>query len=172
MLPPHPLPDAYWAGPRLLAGPWPGADEREAQKARLRTLIDSGARCFIDLTAPGEFSSYRIALERLLPSGDESVYVQVPMLNGSAPGEHTARLVLDMIDASIRAERGVYVHCAGGLGRTGTIVGCWMIRHGMVSTADVVAKLLELRQGQPHGDRPSPETPPQHAFLRKWSKDR
>ena len=83
-----PLPDMYWPGPRLLAGPAPGHAEREAQKARLRALLDAGIRCVVDLTTPGEIPSYRVALDRLVPAGEEAVYLQVPISNGTAPGRH------------------------------------------------------------------------------------
>jgi protein tyrosine phosphatase len=56
-----------------------------------------------------------------------------------------AQNVLDFIDAELAAERPVYVHCFGGIGRTGTVVGCWMIRHGLASKGDVTRVLARLR---------------------------
>jgi len=32
--------------------------------------------------------------------------------------------ILDTIDAALSAKRIVYVHCWGGVGRTGTVIGC------------------------------------------------
>jgi hypothetical protein len=165
-----PLPDTYWAGARLLAGPAPSHAERKTQKARLRALLDAGVRCFIDLTTPAEIPVYRVAAQRLATTGDEPAYVQVPILDGTAPNAHTAKLVLDVIDASVRADRAVYVHCLGGLGRTGTLVGCWLVRHGLVDPSRAIECLSELRRGQPNGERPSPETPAQRALLRSWRR--
>ena len=38
--------------------------------------------------------------------------------------------ILDAIDAALRDGKTVYVHCWGGVGRTGTVIGCWLVRHG------------------------------------------
>ena len=37
---------------------------------------------------------------------------------------------LDAIDSAISDGNTVYVHCWAGVGRTGTVVGCWLVRHG------------------------------------------
>ena len=37
---------------------------------------------------------------------------------------------LDAIDAELAAGGLVYVHCWAGCGRTGVVVGCWLVRHG------------------------------------------
>src|SRR6476661_8703202 len=51
----------------------------------------------------------------------------------SVPSEPLMRATLDHIDAELAANRGVYVHCFGGIGRTGTVIGCWLLRHGLAS---------------------------------------
>jgi protein-tyrosine phosphatase len=154
----------------LLAGPAPSHTDREVQKARLRALLDAGVRCFVDLTTPAEIPVYRVAAERLAAAGDEPAYLQIPVPNGTAPNAHTAKLVLDVIDVSVRADRAVYVHCLGGLGRTGTLVGCWLVRHGLADPSNAIERLSELRRGQPSCERPSPETPEQRRLLHSWRR--
>ena len=39
--------------------------------------------------------------------------------------------ILDDVDAALADGGAVYVHCWGGIGRTGTVVGCWLVRHGL-----------------------------------------
>jgi protein-tyrosine phosphatase len=39
--------------------------------------------------------------------------------------------VLDLIDEELAAGGVVFVHCWAGCGRTGVVVGCWLVRHGM-----------------------------------------
>ena len=60
----------------------------------------------------------------------------------------------------------VYVHCYGGIGRTGTVVGCWLIEQGAAGD-DPIATIAELRANI-RFRRPSPETREQVAFVRGW----
>jgi hypothetical protein len=65
--------------------------------------------------------------------------------------------ILDDIDEA-RARGGTaYVHCWGGVGRTGTVIGCWLMRHAL-DGGDPIARIAVLRAAVA-GERPSPETP-------------
>ena len=79
---------------------------------------------------------------------------------------------LDAIDDHIRDGKGIaYVHCWGGIGRTGTIIGCWLARHGY--TGEAALRLLsELYQTNPKSQRRphSPETKEQRAYIRNWQE--
>ena len=57
------------------------------------------------------------------------------------------RRILDALDTYLEQDRKVYVHCWGGSGRTGTIIGCWIRRHGLAGQHEVLDCLHELRQG-------------------------
>ena len=46
------------------------------------------------------------------------------------PFDNTAVGYGAAIDEAMSAGKAVYVHCWGGVGRTGTVVGCWLVRHG------------------------------------------
>jgi protein-tyrosine phosphatase len=78
------------------------------------------------------------------------------------------REILDMIDGEMENGRPVYVHCLGGIGRTGTVVGCWLARHGIASGEAVLDRIAELRRNDPSADVPSPETRQQRNFVRTW----
>ena len=79
--------------------------------------------------------------------------------------------ILDDIDEARGTGGGTaYVHCWGGVGRTGTVVGCWLVRHGL-DRGDAVATIAALRAGLP-GARPSPETAAQVALIRSWRPGR
>ncbi len=63
----------------------------------------------------------------------------------------------------------MYVHCWGGIGRTGTVVGSWLVRHGVMAPEQALDLLTELRASdRGAGHRRSPETPEQRAFVRRW----
>ena len=67
------------------------------------------------------------------------------------------RAILDRIDAELADGQVVYVHCWGGHGRTGTVVGCWLVRRGAVPKA-ALARIAELRRDVPDAAwMPSPE---------------
>ena len=64
------------------------------------------------------------------------------------------------------ASRPVYVHCWGGVGRTGTIIGCWLVMQG-ISGDGAIRRIAELRAGMPDSGRRSPETNEQRRLVRK-----
>ena len=71
---------------------------------------------------------------------------------------------LDAIDEAIESGETVYVHCFGGIGRTGTVVGCYLVRHGMTGV-EALDQIAQLRQGTPEGWQVSPETEEQREMV-------
>ena len=88
--------------------------------------------------------------------------------------------ILDAIDDDLAGGHNVYVHCWGGVGRTGTVVGCWLIRHGYATADDVLEMISDLRIGDagrgpnagPREARVSPETLDQVDFVVGWEQGR
>jgi len=160
-----PLPHeyCYWLLPgRVLAGEHPGARGSAALMAqRLRLLEACGVGCIIDLTTPADpLPHYRpLAAQRLsFPIGDFSV-----------PAAATMRAALDAIAAALDAGTGVYLHCRAGIGRTGTVAGCWLVEQGL--EPGQALKLLQRKfqaSGQSSSGRTTPETDAQHAFVAHW----
>jgi hypothetical protein len=161
--------DAYWAAPRLLAGPLPTAPDREGLRTSVRGLLEAGVRTVIDLRTAAEPPGIRSLFEKLA-SDDVAAWASFPILNGAAPTSALLELILDTIDAQIARERGVYVHCAGGRGRTGTVIACWWIRHGLFESEQALEELEQRRQGLPNGHMPSPETSAQFRLVRSWRR--
>ena len=99
-------------------------------------------------------------------------YERHPIVDLSVPRcpQQMAR-ILDAIDVAMRDGKTVYVHCWGGVGRTGIVVGCWLVRHGR--TGDVALyQIAEWWQGvEKVYRRPiSPETSEQHQYVRDWTE--
>jgi len=69
------------------------------------------------------------------------------------------------------AVRGVFVHCWGGVGRTGTVVGCWHVARG--TTADeALEKIAVARLGTRKAVRESPEMPGQVDMIHEMADRR
>jgi protein-tyrosine phosphatase len=63
------------------------------------------------------------------------------------------------------------VHCWGGKGRTGTVVGCWLMRHGKATSGDVLRTIQQLRKDDPTWFEPSPETERQRWMVKTWKAE-
>ncbi len=74
-------------------------------------------------------------------------------------------VVLDLIEDGL-GRGGVYVHCWGGVGRTGTVVGCLLADQGFGDDA-ALDRLQGLRHGTRKAHRPAPETEAQRGVIRR-----
>ena len=120
----------------------------------------------VDLTHPADSLD---PYERLIGAG--STRVAHPIVDlGTTTIPHMTR-ILDDVDAALEAGGSVYVHCWGGIGRTGTVVGCWLMRHGL-DGGDPLARIADLRRELPAASVPSPETSAQRAMVSAWKRGR
>jgi protein-tyrosine phosphatase len=75
--------------------------------------------------------------------------------------------ILDDIDRLLLTSKMVYLHCHAGLGRTGTVVGCYLARHAMATGQSALDRITHLRRAIPGSGR-SPETKAQADFVVSW----
>jgi len=175
-----PFEDAYWveAG-RLMAGAYPGEYEAALSERRLRGLVQCGIRTFITLMEAREESpdlriepAYGRALERVAQHQRVSVACQrFDIHDMSVPSREQMDAIQSAIEVSLADERPVYVHCWRGRGRTGTVVGAYLIRRGLATPENFVEVIAGLRDGGVHlFPGPSPETDAQVDFVRDWAR--
>lgn len=167
----HPIADSYWVIPNLLlAGEYPGARTEAEARMKLGALLDAGVRAFVDLTEAGEYNlrPYWPLVQQLAAERDVSVtHRRLSIPDMCAPDPAHMAAILNTIDAFVAAGTPVYVHCFGGIGRTGTVVGCHLVRNGAAGAA-ALAEIALRRQGTPDGYRQSPETEEQRKLVLSW----
>jgi hypothetical protein len=169
--PPHGR--SYWVVERRLAGgAYPYQPEPTDGDATLRLLQSVGISAFVDLTQarlPGSWESFLLDYHPSARVMGMEV-VRRPIRDMGVPTVGEAIGTLDEIDRLLDDGHTVYVHCWGGVGRTGLTVGTWLIRHG-VATGDTVLPLLgELRAADKGmGHLAAPQTTEQRAFLRRFA---
>lgn len=170
-----PHPNTYWVpGGRLMAGEYPFTEHLETARPKLRDFVLSGITCFLDLTEEDELDPYEPALREIaLGEGLEIEYHRIPIRDMGIPDQVRMRRILDLIDR-VEARGGIpYVHCWGGIGRTGTVVGCYLIRRGMAPDAALkqVGSLFATMSADKIWRHPegSPQHDDQRDFVLNWS---
>jgi hypothetical protein len=151
-------PAHYAVSDRLRAGAYPGTRDG------VQALEDAGVMLFVDLTETADpLAGYEHHMRRSQRSWH-------PIEDFGTPSVAEMSRILDEVDRELAGGGGVYVHCWGGVGRTGTVIGCWLTRHGL-ERGDAVATLAALRRPVA-GARPSPETGAQIDLVRSWERGR
>jgi hypothetical protein len=167
-----PYADAYWVVPeKLMAGEYPGTPGEENTRKRIQGLLRIGVRTFIDLTQPGD--SYHPYSKLLFAEADE-YGIDVSWKNYSipdlgVPSIPMVKAILDEIDRAMAEQKTTYIHCLAGIGRTGTIVGCYLVRHGH-PVNNVIPFIAALRKDLPTWWCASPEVPEQVDFILNWKE--
>jgi|TARA_B100002052_G_scaffold59532_2_gene52505 hypothetical protein len=166
-----PTPRSYWVIPDLLAaGAYPGkqgSGTKNVIPEVLEQLLESGINTFINLTEDLGGGDKLELYDPFLPSS--CIVDRFPVKDVNIPTPEFMVKILNAIDTYLEGGHVPYIHCWGGIGRTGTAVGCWLIRHGHATPATVIDLLDELRLGDIEaGYRPSPETGDQLDFILDW----
>ncbi|OFY33796.1 MAG: hypothetical protein A2W91_11205 [Bacteroidetes bacterium GWF2_38_335] len=150
----------------------------EASEKKIKNLIECGIRTFINLQGKDEvnfegvpFLNYQAILKKF----EKEYKIKLSFNRLSIPdfgitSTKNMKKILDTIDKSIGQGKPVYVHCWGGIGRTGTVVSCFLLRHGMANHDNVFKMIEYLRRSDPENHRLSPETPEQFEFVKNWKE--
>ena len=168
----RPIQESYWVEPdRLLAGEYPAHFDSEQTRKRIDALLGAGFNTFIDLTKPNETVAYvRLLLDEAKLHEVEVQHYRFAIGDFGLPTPELMTKILDTIDVELEAGRKIYLHCWGGIGRTGTTVGCFLVRRGMTGE-QALRQLAEWWQKVPKSiiHVTSPETREQAEFIRHWA---
>lgn len=171
---------SYWAVPsKLLAGCYPGDQNPAESLKKLQALADCNVSLIVNLMFANEvnaagkrFVDYGPALQEVFTKAGRIIRCKrLPIRNNDVPTTEHMREILDVIDSAIAAGEVVFVHCWGGKGRTGTVIGCYLARHGL-ATGEAALKLLNnLAKTSSYDFGYVPQTPAQCDFVRNWKPE-
>lgn len=192
-----PITYSYWVIPeKVLAGEYPGNQMRKSGIFRvLRTLLDqsiafcrhplegwptdnkrvkkllrAGVTNYLDLTQSDELLPYEALLNReaeLL--GMVINYKRVPIKDQNITTSDEIAKCISFINESIESDNKVYIHCLRGLGRTGMIVGCFLVDKGLTGK-EALKKITYLRKSVLNSFLPSPQNRRQSGVVENWKK--
>ena len=74
-------------------------------------------------------------------------YLHIPTEDLSAPDMEKIDHAVDFIHKRIQSNEPVMVHCAAGIGRTGTVLACYLVKYQKMSFNDAIEKVRKERPG-------------------------
>lgn len=165
-----PLPQSHWViDGEFLAGAYPLELQTSGDRAKpLERLLKAGIDCFINLTAPDECPDYRA----LLP-GDVLHFRKTLAENGLPATPEDMQAIQDLISVQLAAGRRIYLHCRAGIGRTNTVVGCYLVEQGYAGREALDELKRMWQQNALTRSRPEiHEHPEQNEYVIGWPKFR
>jgi hypothetical protein len=171
----RPFDNSYWVIPgKLLAGEYPG--DRDSLRARLKVgeMLNAGFTYFIDLTEVAELKAYdHIVAEEANVRGIEATHRRRAIIDEQVPSQAFMVEILNEIDTALDNGHRVYVHCWGGVGRTGTVIGCYLARK--CGSGELALKQLDSLWRAMSIDKVrrhfcSPHTGEQRKMVKVWSE--
>ena len=122
----------------------------------LAALADQGVGGIVSLT------EHPLNLETVSSNG--FVYLHTPISDFGVPDLEMIETVNAFVDRARSAERGVVIHCGAGMGRTGTLLACYLVHIG-VAADEAMDQVRTQRPG-------SIETPEQENVVKQFEVHR
>ena len=173
---PHAPDKTYWILPgKLMAGAYPAHPKNKEHREIITSLIGCGITDFINLVWDDEtgmggksFRGYINDYRDAVPKRMKPVMHNFPIPDEEVPEEAYMIQILDKVDELLKLGRVPYIHCWGGKGRTGTVVGCWLVRNRYATKEGVLFRLKELTAEQMEFFWHTPNTPEQEEYVTAW----
>jgi atypical dual specificity phosphatase len=119
------------------------------QKSGIRTVLTLTETCL----PPERLEKYGLTAHHL------------PIADMDAPSVAQIDEAVKVLRQEVQNEAPVLVHCAAGLGRTGTILACYLVSEEGFTAEEAIARVRALRPG-------SIETPQQEAVIAEYAQQK
>jgi protein-tyrosine phosphatase len=163
-----PFERSYWIIPgKLLAGEYPAAPNLIESNQKLEGLVRVGIKTVINLTEENEQNRNGIKLfdyDSYLTLSEIEVH-RKSIKDVSIPTKDRMDDIIELIDNELNEDKPVYFHCWGGVGRTGTVLGCYLLHCKMANKGNVFDFINYLKRTSSINHRQSPETEEQRDFV-------
>lgn len=73
-------------------------------------------------------------------------YIHIPIRDFQPPTIDQVKIFVDFTEKMIQENKAVAVHCHAGIGRTGTMLACYLVKTGMKAN-DAISEIRYLRPG-------------------------
>jgi ADP-ribosylglycohydrolase len=163
---PSPLPRAYWVLPgKFLAGGYPGrkagADGSSAPEPATRALLSAGVTAFLDLSADGE----DVKAESYVPFLSPGIELRRSPTEDMSADPSSVKRSIAVLDELLASGKTVYLHCVGGFGRTGTVVGSYLVEKALAAPSEALGLVVALRANTDRPEAQSPQTEAQRLLV-------
>ena len=128
-------------------------DSQEQLVEDLQLLHERGIRAIVSLTE-------RPLKERLVQARNMA-YLHLPVADMQPPTLADAIKFVEFAETAERENRPLAVHCGAGMGRTGTMLACYLVRKGL----EAQQAMAQIRQKRPG----SVETAEQESVVREYA---
>ena len=133
---------SYRVDLNVWAGEYPVWDwDDSIGRMQIQLFTDFGINFFIDLTESGEMPPYA----QFLSPSIERYRLHIPNRGTPAAVEDVVRL-FQVIECTLSDKpfTNIYIHCLGGVGRTGTIVACYYIYFKQMAADEALAEMRRM----------------------------
>jgi protein-tyrosine phosphatase len=160
----------------LYAGEIPSSINDDELERKIQTLYDLEVTHIVNLTEVNETNFKAIPLRQYAQfaenyyeeKGREVHCLRYPIRDLNVPTTTQMRSTIEALNNILEEGGCAYLHCWGGIGRTGTVLGCLLLQNEILDHTTAIPYISFLKRNTNIRHRISPETIEQCDFVRNW----